>query len=64
MKRRDLIKRINESAKNQGLEAVWTEGSNHTKVKVGSKTTVIPRHREIKEPLAKQIISDIDNEEG
>ena len=59
MKRRDLIKQINDIAKAQGVRPVWKEGSSHTIVTVGARRTVIPRHTEVKEPLARQIIRDI-----
>jgi hypothetical protein len=60
MKRRELVKRISAIAKAKGVDAEWTEGGSHTKVTVGDASTVIPRHREIKEPLARRIIRDIE----
>ncbi|MDR1189203.1 MAG: hypothetical protein LBK95_17430 [Bifidobacteriaceae bacterium] len=62
MKRRDLMRRINQIAKAQGQVPIWAEGASHTKLTIGSKSTVIPRHREIKEPLAKKILADIEED--
>jgi len=60
MKRRELIRQINDIAQAQGIIPVWSEGGSHTKVAVGERLTVIPRHREIKEPLARRILKDIE----
>jgi mRNA interferase HicA len=51
MKRKDLIKRL----ENNGW---WfhKEGGNHTKFTDGTHIEEIPRHKEIKETLAKTII--------
>ena len=62
MKRRDLVKRINEIARTQNQTAVWVEGGSHTKVTIGGRSTVVPRHKEVKEPLAKKIIADIEED--
>jgi len=56
------MRRINAIARAQGIEPVWSEGGAHTRVVVGSRSTVIPRHREVKEPLARQIIRDIEED--
>lgn len=56
MKRRDLIKRLEQIAKDKGETLVLTEGGNHTKAKIGSWAEPIPRHVEIRENLAKAII--------
>ena len=60
MKRWDLERRINRIAKAHRLEAVWSEGGNHTKVKVGKAETSVPRHREINELTANGIIHYIE----
>jgi hypothetical protein len=60
VKRRDLIKVINTIAKLQGEIPKYTEGGNHTKVQVGNKATVIPRHKEISELLAKKILKQLE----
>jgi mRNA interferase HicA len=62
MKRRDLLRRIAEIAKAQDAEAIFTEGANHTKVTIGDRRTVIPRHNEVKEPLARKIIRDLEED--
>lgn len=54
-KRRDLMKQLKAFAKEQGLEMTVSEGGNHTKVRIGSVGTAIPRHREIDEALTKEI---------
>jgi hypothetical protein len=59
VKRRDLLKHIADIAKAQHAEAVWKEGGSHTKITIGARTTMIPRHNEIKEPLARQILRDL-----
>jgi len=51
MKRRDLIKLLEKN----GWELVRS-GGNHDIYKKGNHREVIPRHTEIKEALAKQII--------
>jgi hypothetical protein len=56
------MRRINQIAKAQGQVPIWAEGASHTKLTIGSKSTVIPRHREIKEPLAKKILADIEED--
>ena len=60
MKRRDLIKYL----ENNGCELL-REGGNHTIYvnRKEQKVSAIPRHREIKEQLAKHIIKMLtDNE--
>ncbi len=59
MKRRDLMKRLAEHAKALDLEMVQTEGGSHTKVTIGDARTVVPRHGEINEITAKQILKQI-----
>jgi mRNA interferase HicA len=56
MKRRDLLKRINQIARTNGLAVTITEGGSHTKVTVGDKTTTVPRHAEINELTARGIL--------
>ncbi len=56
MKRRDLVRHFeNHSC------AIRREGGNHTVYKnlSNEKMTSIPRHREIKESLAKKICDDL-----
>lgn len=60
MKRRDLLKRIAEAAKQSEVE--WTmlrEGSNHEVWSCGDRQVTIPRHREISEYTAEGILKDL-----
>ncbi len=53
MKRRDVIREIREIAPS----AVFTEGGSHTRVELnGQLITTIPRHREIAEGTARNIL--------
>jgi hypothetical protein len=61
VKRTALIKRINEIARVSGQAAEWTEGGRHTKVRIGSRRSVIPRHREIPEGTARAILEQLAN---
>lgn len=56
MKRKELEKRINAIAKAHGTTAMWTEGSNHSKVSINGVATTVPRHGEVNELTAKGII--------
>lgn len=60
MKRRELIKRINKIAKQQHLDAIYTEGGSHTHIRIGDKQTTIPRHNEINELTARGIIKYLE----
>lgn len=53
---------IAQIARRDGLTVTWTEGANHTKVRMGKRVTMIPRHREIKESLARAIIRDLQED--
>lgn len=61
MKRTDLVKRLRKIAKTQGSELILTEGGSHTKVRIGERVTVIPRHSEINEITAKAIIRQMED---
>lgn len=50
---------IHRHAKARGLEVNVTEGGSHTKVTLGSRRTVIPRHSEINELTAKAIMRQL-----
>ena len=56
------MKRIGKIAKAQGVEAVYTEGGSHTKVRLGERQTVIPRHNEINEHTARAILRHLEGE--
>ncbi|MFE9234755.1 hypothetical protein [Cellulosimicrobium funkei] len=62
MRRTELIKRIGKIAKAQGVEAVYTEGGSHTKVRLGDRQTVIPRHNEVNEHTARGILRFLEGE--
>lgn len=59
MKRRDLLNQIRQYAADNGLDLTETEGGNHTKIAVGNKRTVVARHNEIPDVLAKKIMKQI-----
>lgn len=50
-----LIKDIRRFARSRGLNMHMTEGANHTKVRVGERNSVIPRHSEINELTTRSI---------
>jgi len=60
MKRRDLMKKLERIAKEQGEEIVIREGGNHTVVTIGENTAPVPRHNEVSEILAKKIIKQAE----
>jgi len=59
MKRKDLLKRVRSYAKANGWEFEIVEGVNHTRIRVGDRATVVPRHNEINEITAKHILKQI-----
>jgi mRNA interferase HicA len=59
MKRRELLKRLEAAAKDRGEVLEQTEGGSHTKVRIGDKTSVVPRHSEINEITAKAILKQM-----
>lgn len=60
MRRRDLEKRIAQIAKARGLRPEYTEGGSHTKVRVGERRSVLPRHSEINEITARAILKHLE----
>ncbi|KAB8295611.1 hypothetical protein [Bifidobacterium avesanii] len=62
MKRKDLIRTINDLARSRGLACEWRQGGRHTVVRVGDAQASIPRHREINEITARSIIAYIERE--
>lgn len=54
------MKRLAQIAKAQGLEMNLTEGGSHTKVVIGDRTDVVPRHTEINEMTARSIIRKLE----
>ena len=55
MKRKALLREIRSYAADIGAEVELTEGGSHTKVVVGRRRSVIPRHSEINELTVKSI---------
>ena len=60
MKRKELERRIHRLALDNGLEDIWAEGGNHSKVTVGNAQTTVPRHGEINELTARGILRYIE----
>lgn len=56
MKKRYLEKRLRRIAAKAGYELVYTPGSNHDKYFVNGVMLTVPRHTEVKEFTAKEII--------
>lgn len=63
VKRRDLLAAIADFAKQNDLPLAITEGGRHTRVTVGERRTVVPRHKEINEITAKAIRKQLGMEE-
>ena len=59
MKRKELMKRLASIAKEEGAELEVTEGGNHSIVRVGDRRTTVPRHRDINEITAMNILKQI-----
>lgn len=62
MKRRDLIRRLKAIARERGMDMTIVEGASHTKVRIGDRQNVVPRHVEINEITARQIIRHFERE--
>ncbi|MCO4262530.1 type II toxin-antitoxin system HicA family toxin [Pseudarthrobacter sp. MDT3-26] len=63
MKRRELLNQLKQTAKDLDVEYTTEEGGRHTRVNVGDNTTFVPRHNEIGEKLAKQIMKQAKGED-
>ena len=59
MKRRDLMKILQDHAKATGQDMIVTEGANHTKVTIDDRATTVPRHNEINELTARGILKQM-----
>lgn len=59
MKRRDLLRALREHAGTLGVEMIEIEGGSHTKIQIGDRRTVIPRHNEVNERTAKRILKQM-----
>ncbi len=61
MKRRDLLKKLNEIAGGKGQAMTMKEGGNHTLIDFdGKRVTVVPRHNEVNEITAVKIIKQAE----
>lgn len=56
MKRRDLINQIAELARTNNVTFEEENGTKHDKYRFNGKMVPIPRHREIGEMLAREIL--------
>jgi len=56
MKRRDLLNQIEKLARDNGVTWVEATGTKHDKYRFNGKMIPIPRHREIGEMLAREIL--------
>ncbi len=63
MKRRDPLNKLKRTAKDLGVDYTVAEGGRHTRVDVGENTTQVPRHNEIGDMLAKQIIKQAEGKD-
>ena len=61
MKRRELLKRLEQIAKDRGESFTLVEGGSHTKAFIGPQMIAVPRHREVSEPTAKTILKEALN---
>lgn len=56
MKRRDVMKKLQQIAQEQGLELQVKEGGRHTLVRIGDRFDTVPRHKEVNELTARAIL--------
>lgn len=65
MKRRDLLRRIRVAAQAEGLRLEQLrEGASHTIFMVGGLRFAVPRHSEINDHTAQEIMKDLADELG
>lgn len=62
MKRVDLLKKLAAIAKERGETFTMIEGGNHTKVRIGQRAFIVPRHRELQEFTARGILKEARKE--
>ena len=53
------MRALADHAKVKDLDMVVSEGGSHTKVQIGDKRTVVPRHNEINEITARKILQQM-----
>ncbi|MCO4236292.1 hypothetical protein NG702_02440 [Pseudarthrobacter sp. MDT3-28] len=63
MKRRELLNQLKRTARDLDVEYSTEEGGRHPRVNIGENTTFVPRHNEIGEKLAKQIMKQAKGED-
>jgi hypothetical protein len=64
MRRRELLKMINEHARRNGKKVTYREGGNHTFYTVGETVFPIGRHVEVKPGEARNIVRKLVKEFG
>jgi hypothetical protein len=64
MKRKELLKLINEHARRTGKKVTYREGGNHTFYTVGSTKFPIGRHVEVKPGEERNIVRKLVKEFG
>lgn len=64
MKRKELIRLINEHARRTGKNVTYREGGRHTACTVGATTVSIGRHVEIKRGEERSIVRELSKEFG
>jgi hypothetical protein len=53
------MKLLTDAARETGVELEQREGAKHTRVTIGDRRSVIPRHTEINETTAKAILKQM-----
>lgn len=64
MNRREIIKKIENEAKRQGLTFEIYELTNHSGIKVGNTASTLKRHRQIDETTARKFFDQFAAEFG
>lgn len=59
MTRRELLSRLRRHARRTGQPFQLVEGARHTKVTIGDRRTVVPRHTEINDITARAILKQM-----
>jgi mRNA interferase HicA len=54
------MRTLGDIARERGVGIEITEGGSHTKVRIGNRQTVVPRHNEINEHTARSIIRHME----
>ncbi len=64
MKRRDVLKKLRNQAKAEGLDFETYELTNHTGVKIGNTSSTLARHSEIDDLTARKFWDQFADEFG